>query len=230
MDKVTLTREQLRELKRYIHSRGFREPLIVMEILDHFACLVEEKMQVNPKLTLDEAMKQAHSSFGIMGFKALADTAAAERNKRYNKAFKANMRDVFANPHTWLLTILASIPFYMLCLWLQVQDWGFLLKGADVMFIIVIMVYAGSMLLAMPKRNKNYYTGYGNLADNGYSWLVYILVISVPHYRLGAPDWIFATVDTIVCAFIILYSIAHAKTVKSITNELINTEKQHADL
>ena len=42
MDKLTLTKQQLKELKKFINSRGFREPLIVMEILDHFACLVEE--------------------------------------------------------------------------------------------------------------------------------------------------------------------------------------------
>lgn len=230
MDKVTLTKEQLRELKRYIHSRGFREPLIVMEILDHFACLVEEKMQINPKLRLDEAMKEAHSSFGIMGFKALADAAAVERNKRYNKQFKTNIANVFSNPLIWLITILSAVPFYQFTLWMQVQDWGWLLDGGDIMFIILIMIYVGSSLLGMPRPNKNHYTGYGSVTDNGYSWLVYILVITAPHFREGSPERIFATFDTIVCAFIILYNVARSKTVKGITYELINTEKQHADL
>lgn len=230
MDKVTLTKEQLRELKRYIHSRGFREPLIVMEILDHFACLVEEKMQAKPNLTLDEAMKEAHSSFGIMGFKALADAAAVERNKRYNKQFKTNIANVFSNPLIWLVTILSAVPFYQFTLWMQVQDWGWLLDGGDVMFVIVLMVYIGSSVLVMPRQNNRCVSGYGKWADNGYAWAMYLMIIGFPHYRAGGAGWFFATADTAICAFIIIYNIGHYRAAKNIAEEVVSVEKQHAEL
>ena len=56
MDKVTLTKEQLEELKVFINSRGFVEPVVVLEILDHFACKVEEELEQNPQYSLKKAM------------------------------------------------------------------------------------------------------------------------------------------------------------------------------
>ena len=47
MDSKVLSQEQLKELVRFIHSRGFREPAVVLEILDHFACKVEELLAAN---------------------------------------------------------------------------------------------------------------------------------------------------------------------------------------
>jgi hypothetical protein len=91
MDKVVLNKEQLKELKWFIHSRGFLQPLVVMEILDHFACMVEDMMQEDKELTLKQAMIKAHASLGVMGFRPIADAVEKGRERAMIKLAKHKM-------------------------------------------------------------------------------------------------------------------------------------------
>ena len=63
MDNLTLDNGQLYPLIAFINKRGFHEPLMIVEILDHFACKVEEKMNQAPGISLEAAMAAAHDDF-----------------------------------------------------------------------------------------------------------------------------------------------------------------------
>lgn len=222
MDKRTLTNEQLKELKKYIESRGFREPLIVMEILDHFACLVEEKMQADPRLTLADAMQQAHAGFGVRGFKALADAADNERNKKFTKVFKTKLLALVFNPLAALTIVLFAVFCYRAYSWvLPFQgDW---FNGAYAVSFCYLVIYVAGMLVInrqIPDRAARYNSGYASLANNGYSWIVFVLVITFPKYPYPVITvWPFALYASLLTTYLVVHMIAQYRTVVQVVKQ-----------
>ena len=90
-----LNKEQIREIKQFIHSRGFTHIEIEMEILDHVASAVEDKLSKGPKKSLDKVIQEVHSSFGVFGF------ASIEEEKQ--KFFVKKIRDQYWNVFTGFL-------------------------------------------------------------------------------------------------------------------------------
>ncbi len=68
-----LNKEQIAEIKKFIHSRGFNTIEVEMEILDHVASAVTEKLEADPEKTLDKAIKEVHASFEVFGFSTIED-------------------------------------------------------------------------------------------------------------------------------------------------------------
>lgn len=74
MDKRILNQEELSLLQHFIKSRGFKDEGTIHEILDHFACKVEDILTEQPTLSVSEAMQKAHLSFGFRGFRNIEET------------------------------------------------------------------------------------------------------------------------------------------------------------
>lgn len=231
MDKVTLTKEQLKELKRFINSRGFREPLIVMEILDHFACLVEEKLQANPGMSLDDAMLQAHGSFGVMGFRTIADAADMERNKRLNRQFKSILRGMLLSPSIWLLLVLVGAVYYQLytlVVYTNVDDTGLITYwSAALIFIIGKIV----ILKKFRGMNDRYVSGKGTVADNWYIWTASVLfTFLVTCFGPEWPLWVYAISATLYFLAVLVFMITMYRTWQEIEKYYSDIEQLHAEL
>lgn len=108
MESKHLSDEQISFLKDYIRKRGFVNAIEIQEILDHFACKVEEVLELHPTLTLQQAMLQAHTSFGVKGFEPLV--AAFKRNQTalYRKTYFTTLKASVTQPK-WLLLVIASV-------------------------------------------------------------------------------------------------------------------------
>lgn len=87
----------INQIKDFVSSRGFIEPDLQIEIIDHMACRVEDLMSANQTLTFSHAIKLAHSEFGIMGFSVFEDGMRSALQKRYFKVF----RDLFLANFKW---------------------------------------------------------------------------------------------------------------------------------
>lgn len=233
MDKITLTKEQLIELKKFINSRGFREPLIVMEILDHFACLVEEKLEANPGMSLDEAMLQAHGSFGVMGFRTIADAADVERNKKLNREFRKILVDMMRSPAIWLLLILAGSIYYTTYIKVQpiVSEFGFARFLAVLPSVLIMLIGQGMIAKRHPGIRNRYVSGRGTWADNGYSTVVFIVLVSFPGFPEGNMYvWPFAAWSVIYTLLILVYVIALYRTWQSTEQHYRDIEQMYAEL
>ena len=68
-----LNKDQIQEIKKFIHSRGFKHIEVEMEILDHVATAVEEKLVKNPTKTISSAIQEVHASFDPLGFSTFED-------------------------------------------------------------------------------------------------------------------------------------------------------------
>lgn len=114
-----LNKEELLVLQQYIRSRSatFAEPAIMLELLDHFACKVEATLAENGKLSLEEAMKQAHQSFGIKGFASLAEGFKILTIHKYKKYFTTLLHKKLCSLHTIGLLAVAllvgKVQFYL---------------------------------------------------------------------------------------------------------------------
>ena len=85
-----LNKEQIREIKQFIHSRGFTHIEIEMEILDHVASAVEDKLEEDPDKPFDKAIQEIHRGFGVMGFSVMED----EFKKSFAKISRKKLIDI----------------------------------------------------------------------------------------------------------------------------------------
>jgi hypothetical protein len=84
---MNLNKEQLHQIKELIAQIGFNGVDVQMEILDHVASSVEDKMDENPLLSFDVAVSETHKSFGIMGFSAFAEGIVNSIRAKYTRLF-----------------------------------------------------------------------------------------------------------------------------------------------
>lgn len=84
---MPLTQDQILEIKKFIHSRGFNTIEVEMEILDHVACAVEEKLREQPGLATHQAIESVHRSFGVLGFSVFEDELQKNLSAKLRKTF-----------------------------------------------------------------------------------------------------------------------------------------------
>jgi hypothetical protein len=128
---TTLTTSEIQEIYRFVASRGIEQIDIQHEIVDHVASAIEEKRRQHPEQPLDEAIREVHRSFGVLGFSKISD-AYAERVMRENwRAFWQQFRAFFTTPKiaipllagvaAWQVTKLPGwAPQIVILLWLVV--------------------------------------------------------------------------------------------------------------
>lgn len=131
MDSKVLSREQLQLLVKFIHSRGFKEHVVVLEILDHFACKVEEILVTEREMPFDAAMKKAHESFGVMGFKPIAESFHEQVKKKYSRLYWSNFRALLARPLAVVGLPLAGVLFFKAYLWAEANRYTHFFEAND---------------------------------------------------------------------------------------------------
>ena len=108
---MNLTKEQLATIKAFINKKGINYLDVQMEILDHVASGVEEKMNANAALSFDDALKQTHASFGIFGFGGVEDSIVNGMSKKYNRIFWKYFLSFFGFKYI-LLVLLGTFIIY----------------------------------------------------------------------------------------------------------------------
>ncbi len=84
---MQLTKQQIEKLRIHLEESGFKYIDVQIEILDHVATAVEERMTENTNLTFQDAVNQTQSSFGTKGFKQVEVSIIKGISSRYNKLF-----------------------------------------------------------------------------------------------------------------------------------------------
>lgn len=154
MDKVKLNREQLQEVVAYIERRGFKDPLVLVEILDHFACKVEEKMEARPGITLGAAIVAAHADFGPMGFRPLTKSFEEAAHAKYKAIFNSERKSLLKSPLFVLSTGVASFLFAKAIAFLPMRFlflWHETLPIMDALYFGYIIALL-SLTTGVPKR------------------------------------------------------------------------------
>lgn len=98
MDNITLNEEQLWQLRQFIMKRGIKEVDVVHEILDHFACKVEEILSAEKNIPFERAIQLAHQSFGASGFRPLVAQYEKHVEQIMWTVFKHEIKRVLSSP------------------------------------------------------------------------------------------------------------------------------------
>lgn len=115
--KRNLSENDLYQLRAFIARKGFGEPAVMLEILDHFACKVEELGTQHSSWPLERLMEEAHRQFGVAGFYPLVKSYEEQLARYYRHYFRKSLVGVFKNAKDFGLVILTPLLFYTLSLW-----------------------------------------------------------------------------------------------------------------
>lgn len=101
-----LTKEQIEELYKYCERKKVLYYDIQIEIVDHMASAIEEKLKANPDVTFKAALEQVHASFGSFGLREIVDAKTSSMSKQYGKIRRQLLRSYFTFPKVALTAFL----------------------------------------------------------------------------------------------------------------------------
>ena len=151
---MKLSQAQLSAIKSFISKRGITYLDVQMEILDHVASAVEEKMNSSVTLSFDEALKQTHASFGIFGFGGVEDSIINNMSKKYNQTFWRIFRSFFCFKYI-LLLLLAGVFSYQALKYSI--DYGLILLAT---MLVAMLFFAIRILIAQKNKGYNKYISF----------------------------------------------------------------------
>ncbi len=218
MDKVKLTPEQLKELKYFIYKRGFREPEVMMEILDHFACKVEDKLTEKPDLDLQAAMKEAHTEFGYSGFYSIKASLDVFTRRRYKRVYWGEVKKILISPLNVLMLVVIGICVYFSMQWAYIAGFydSYFDRNIVSSFIILAVVCIELIkLIVLPKNNdKSYHISIANTVNYGSFFLFWLFF---PSRKLQSPNQIvvFSVIAAIISMYYYIITLAHYKMIKT---------------
>lgn len=208
MDSKVLSKEQLQQLVKFIHSRGFKEPAVMLEILDHFACKVEEILAVTPDIPFDVAMQKAHQSFGTMGFRPIEASFEQQTGKKYKTIFRKKFQTVISSPLSVILLPLIGLGFFKFFMLSVEHQWNHILGQNDavLLFFVVLLATQFILIFSFSKENRKYaFARYAINSGNftGLSGLLFYILIGFNN----VPDTDWAWIPGLVFTGYFVYSV-----------------------
>ena len=180
---MELTKEQLLQIDNYIFSCGIKFIDIRAEIVDHFANILEQKLEENPTLNFKQEIINIHKNFSENGFKKLLKEKTKSFQKRFYKASLKHLITFFRFPKI----IVSGGFFYFLILIMN------LVEDKEVFFSILsfILLFLGFRLLFnvnMRNSNKQTFLVLNMTLNffNSFYLLVMIFNFSASHRIIGS--------------------------------------------
>lgn len=114
---MTLTEEQIQTLFRFCEKKRIVHYDLQVEIVDHLANAIEERMEQDGSLLFEDALMQVHQSFGPLGLRSMTATREAALQKKYSRMKWQLLRSYFTWPKfafTLLMIVIAvSLPRFL---------------------------------------------------------------------------------------------------------------------
>ncbi|MDE0535741.1 hypothetical protein [Tenacibaculum sp. L6] len=95
---MELTKEQIQEIDNYISACGIKFYDVKAELVDHFASILEERLEKEPELDIKKAIIEEHKKFSDQGFKNLLKTKTDTVHKRFYKLTFLHLKSFFKLP------------------------------------------------------------------------------------------------------------------------------------
>lgn len=215
MDKMKLSQEQLKELRYFIYKRGFREPEVMMEILDHFACKVEDKLSAKPGMSLEEAMKEAHNEFGYNGFYSIKASLDVFTRRRYVIEYRKALKKMVVKPLRLIGLLAIGVGSYFAIHWAYINNMydSYFEYNIVSMILLLTMVFVevSKAIILYPKRNsKSYYLDIANTINyTGFFtiWICFPLSVVKSEKQL----MIYSIWGALIIVYFVLSTVAHYK-------------------
>lgn len=148
MNPSELNEDQLWQLRKFIQSRGIKEPDVINEILDHFACKVEEIINQEPMMPFERVMQIAHQSFGKSGFRPLIAQYEQHLTTVMYQIFKQEIKNVLSSTKVLFLFSfgLIIVPILNFLGRKIGNHWFFDLEIISLLFIVMVSSFYSAIM------------------------------------------------------------------------------------
>lgn len=198
---MQLSQQQLEEIKQFVLRKGFAYLDVQMEIVDHVASAIEERMEADPQLDFSKALQETYDSFGVLGFSTIADAMTNGLQKKYNRYFWQNFCSFFSYKYI-LLLVLGAILAYQAQLLLIDKGWWVtvltvtLLLDALVTFLTKFSRVKLGQYLSF-RLSRDYFVLQGTF--------LFIVLLFKSHIEVVDPIFGLHLVSATVSVFLVLY-------------------------
>lgn len=165
---MELTKQQIDQLFAFTERKMVRWYDIQVEIVDHLAARIEEKMSADKDLTFEVALRNVYAGFGLFGFAKIVQEKEKGSFALGKRNFKAKLKQQFNWP-TILRTLCIFTLSYLAATWLSRIQFCTLIA---VLFVIasVLAFYRDKVLHKMKKNLMMLYSP-SSLLDFFVYWL-----------------------------------------------------------
>jgi hypothetical protein len=219
MDNTRLNEEELYQLITFIKKHGFREALTITEILDHFACKVEEKMDQYPEMTLDQAMNAAHSDFGPLGFLPVVKTYEVAAKNKYKAIYNSEFKTNLANPFYVTIAVLSSFLFYRCLFWAERNNYKHFLGMNDAVVVFTLCYLFALLFLTYKFEINRRQNPVAKIISN--LWVGLFLGLDpIHHFKYDTSEFAgFALLYALLCWYLVMRHFAIYTTAKKANDD-----------
>ncbi len=102
---------EINYVREFVNKKGYSEIEVQAEMIDHIACIAEEKREENPSLSIEKAVADFHASFGIFGFSDWAEKLGKQTSQKVMWQFFSILKSFFGGDNTskMVAALLAAI-------------------------------------------------------------------------------------------------------------------------
>lgn len=201
---MKLTAEQLLYIRSFIRKKGYTEPDLLLEMLDHVACIVEEKMTTLPDINFENTLNSTYSDFGFGGFSKLAEGIINGRKVAIKGTVKRVLGVVVSWPYLLLVIAAASMLFYG-----YIHIYKPFIVAVPLVILIAYFTYYFSVIRPAVKPFKEYlwiestshFSVFISLGLNLFQPFIY-LASNSPLWATIYSVWILSLALCIVCYFV----------------------------
>lgn len=157
MTTKKLTNEEIDYLFTFIEQREVKYYDVQMELVDHFASAIEQRWEIEPVLSFDEALRKEYRQFDRYDFSQIIEEKEETLRKKYRKIEHRYIMDFFSWPKivaTSLVTFLIYQIFQLFENYFLFVRWIVL---ADILLVgfLSFLVYPKIFSIEL-KENKNF--------------------------------------------------------------------------
>jgi hypothetical protein len=148
---MKITKEQLLQIDNYIYVCGIKYYDVRVEIVDHFANILEQKLDENPDLNFKIEIQAIHRNFSDQGFSKLLKEKTKSVTKKFYKQSLQHLLTFFKFPKIIISGFLFFILFQIMHLF---EDKEAFFKTLSLSILGLIIVFSGIVLIRYKKNIK----------------------------------------------------------------------------
>lgn len=136
---MEISKEQLLQIDQYLLKCGVKFLDVRSEIVDHFASILEKKLNNNPGLDFNKEIQNIHSNFKDNGFKNLLKEKTKYVQKRFYKQSIAQLITFFKLPKILIMVALFCALYWSMSFMEETASFFSVLSG--------VLIFLGFRLL-----------------------------------------------------------------------------------
>ena len=137
---MELTKEQLLQIDNYVFVSGIKYYDVRTEIVDHFASVLEQKLDENPDLNFKKEIHNTHRNFSNRGFQKLLEQKTKAVRKRFYKASFKHLITFFKFPKIIISGLLFYVLYLLMNMFENKRTFFILLIGLGFLLVMSIFV------------------------------------------------------------------------------------------